>query len=78
MSSKPTGKAKRKVAIVIACYIIASGNVLFYLLIDYVIGIKETTAQYLMLVFFWSWIALLFYIERRYFKGLYEELKDEE
>lgn len=78
MSSKPKGKAKRKVAIVIACYIIASGNVLFYLLIDYVIGIKETTAQYLMLVFFWAWIALLFYIERRYFKGLYEELKDEE
>lgn len=78
MSSKPTGKAKRKVAIVIACYIIASGNVLFYLLIDYVIGIKETTAQYLMLVFFWAWIALLFYIERRHFKGLYEELKDEE
>lgn len=78
MSSKPTGKAKRKVAIVIACYIIASGNILFYLLIDYVIGIKGTTAQFLMLVFFWSWIALLFYIERRYFKGLYEELKDEE
>ena len=78
MSSKPTGKAKRKVAIVIACYIIASGNILFYLLIDYVIGIKGTTAQFLMLVFFWSWIALLLYIERRYFKGLYEELKDEE
>lgn len=78
MSSKPTGKSKRKVAIVIACYIIASGNILFYFLIDYVIGIKGTTAQFLMLVFFWSWIALLFYIERRYFKGLYEELKDEE
>ena len=78
MSSKPTGKAKRKVAIVIACYIIASGNVLFYILIDYVIGIKETAAQFFMLVFFWAWIALLFYIEKRYFNGLYETWKNEE
>ena len=78
MSSKPTGKAKRKVAIVIACYIIASGNVLFYILIDYVIGTKETTAQFFMLVFFWAWIALLFYIEKRYFNGLYETWKNEE
>lgn len=75
---KPTGKVKRKVAIAISLYIIASGNVLFYLMIDWAIGIKETTAQFLMLVFFWTWIGLLWYIENKYFKGLYEDLKDEE
>lgn len=78
MSLKPTRKAKRKVAVAISCYIIASGNVLFYFLVDYAIGIKETAAQFLMLVFFWAWIGLLWHIEKRYFKGNYEDLKDEE
>lgn len=78
MSLKPSGKAKRKVAVAISCYIIISGNILFFLLIDYTIGIKETTAQFLMLVFFWAWIALLWHIEKRYFNGLYEIWKNEE
>lgn len=75
---KSTGKNKHKIAVVICCYIIASGNILFFLLIDRYIGIKETIGQFLMLAFFFLWIALLFYIEQKYFKGLYEKWKNED
>lgn len=75
---KPTGKNKRKITVAIYCYIIVSGNILFFLFIDRCIGIKETMGQFLMLAFFFLWIGLLFNIEQKFFKGLYEKWKDEE
>ena len=74
----PTSKMKRKISVAICCYIIASGNILFFLLIDRYIGIKETMGQFLMLAFFFLWTGLLFYIEQKFFKGLYEKWKNED
>ena len=68
---------RNKIAVVITCYIIASGNILFFLLIDHLIGIKETAGLALMIIFFWAWIGLLMHIEKKYFNGLYESWKND-
>lgn len=71
-------KAKSRIAVITCCYIVVSGNLLFGILIDSLIGFQNTFGQFLMLAFFWGWIALLWYVERKYFKGLYEQFNNEE
>ena len=75
---KTKGEIRSRIWLAMMAYIILSGNILFFLLIDRYIGIKETIGQFLMLAFFFLWIALLFYVEQKYFKGLYEKWKNED
>lgn len=72
---KPTNKAKSRIAVTVSVYIVVSGNILFFLFIDDVVGIKTTIGQVLMIIFFWAWLGFLFHIEKKYFKGLYEQWK---
>ncbi len=74
---KVSGKARSRVWLSLWLYIVVTGIYLFFTLIDATIGIKESIGQFFMLVFFWGWIALLYHIESKYFKGLYEKMKEE-
>ena len=71
-----SGKARSRVWLSLWLYVVVTGIYLFFTLIDATIGIKETAGQFCMLVFFWGWIAFLYYIENKYFKGLYEKMKE--
>lgn len=78
MKKKVSGKAKSRVFLVMWIYLLVTGVFLFYLLIDATIGLKTSLGQGLTIAFFWIWIALLFYIENKFFKGLYDEWRNEQ
>lgn len=78
MKKDSTNRIRSKIWLAIWIYIIITGNVLFYFFIEKTIGIKEEIGQFLMLVFFLAWLAFLFVIENKYFKGLYDEWRNEQ